>query len=275
MPGAGAYFDVTQPVALHALNKGRVSWWRNMRASGWNAPKTFRNLLPGCTQLAAPGNATKAGSSFNGSDGVLSCPGVASTDHFKGALSAKELPTAAITYAMTIVTTTTAGVALSMYNAADIWQIYTASGAPRVAINGTYVTASTTSITDGKRHRIHCTWDGATMTCYVDAHNEGSTAKSGAISYSSPATLYLGTDDPTFPAFALKCSLDSISIWNRCLSASEVIADCIEELAGCPKTINWLDSHYPAVFGVPAAAAGAGKWINEYFITHPLSPLGV
>ncbi len=83
----------------------------------------------------------------------------------------------------------------------------------------------TRNVNDGQWHHVAATYDGTTMSLYVDGVLDGSHPASGPIAQDS-LPLYLGgdADPPLGRTYLFGGQIDEVSLFNRALSAAEIAA---------------------------------------------------
>ena len=101
------------------------------------------------------------------------------------------------------------------------------------------------AVTSGRWHHVVCTWDGSTMTIYVDGAVGATAALAGPADVSSSA-LYLGSSMGAYDWFP--GTIDEAAVYAFALSAARVQAHF--------DAANAIDSVAPAV-SMPAPAAGS------------------
>lgn len=258
-PGLGPRcVDVGNPVADVSLNIGRVVWlyglanvntgsttffdltkqWpgtiASLTTSSW---RTFTNRVPA---IDFPNG---------GTDGVVNLGAI--TGLAGGS---------ALSFACTFVERTE-GVSgfgrLFQGNDASPFSFFV-NDAPGTSIIGRIVTsAGTTDITYtvamGTRYRILLTWDGATVTGYLNGAAVGSSTRAGTLS--AVASVSMGNRASLNRQF--DGQIGDPCIWNRCLSAREADQDFFESQNGYP---TLLRRYVPLVwsFGASGAAATGG-----------------
>ena len=99
------------------------------------------------------------------------------------------------------------------------------------------------NVADGAWHHLAGIYDGSTVSVYVDGKLEGSKPYSGTIQYANPSPLYIGTEPdylshPSASHPPFQGAMDDIEVWNRSLSAGEVMAIYSSGTAGKCLTIN-------------------------------------
>jgi hypothetical protein len=95
----------------------------------------------------------------------------------------------------------------------QVWTAGVASNSTEIAINSTSTTVA------GRCYHLVNTYDGSTLSLYVDGLLVRSQAKSGSINYESKP-LYIGTSATN--SFYMKGKVDDVRIYSRALSAQEV-----------------------------------------------------
>ena len=129
-------------------------------------------------------------------------------------------------------------------------------GQLRLIVDGGTVTGSTTLLS-GVTYHVAGTYDGSTMTVYVNGVGDGTSSHSGAIPTNS-LPVRIGADS-TGSANLFTGWIDEVEIFNRALSASEIKAIHDAFSAGKCKTaqIPALSPVGLAALGILVAAAAA------------------
>ncbi len=84
---------------------------------------------------------------------------------------------------------------------------------------------STTNINDGQAHHLALTYDGTTLTLYVDGQAEGSNTASSTYNYGGSAAILINMS-----SFLGK--IDEVRVWSVCRSAQDINAYKNKELTG-------------------------------------------
>ncbi|MHC4437530.1 MAG: LamG domain-containing protein [Planctomycetota bacterium] len=95
--------------------------------------------------------------------------------------------------------------------------------AVRTVGGGSYIGGDTGGIIVGNWYHIACTYDGASVSIYVDGGLQNSVSLSGLLNIRSQHIL-AGANPTSPPSGFFNGAIDDIRIWNRSLSASEVQA---------------------------------------------------
>lgn len=134
-----------------------------------------------------------------------------------------------------------------------------ADGTPRVVLFGTGGTpinqfTDSTAINNGAWRSLIATWDGTTLTFYIDGAPKTATANALTLNTSATFGMLLGANrSSAAPISLFNGYLDQCFIRSGSLSASEVYALYEDDLRGSPETLNWISTR--TYFGVTAAAA--------------------
>jgi len=101
-------------------------------------------------------------------------------------------------------------------------------------------TATDTAVADTKWHHIAATYDGSTMSIYVDGKLDNTATASGAIPTNSQR-LWLG-NDPASHKDCERAYLRDARVYNRALSAVEIAAIALPATASRPEPADKVDS---------------------------------
>ena len=85
--------------------------------------------------------------------------------------------------------------------------------------NRNYVEADSGGVAVGSWYHIACTYDGSTVSIYVDGELKSSISKSGTLS-TATQSIFVGANP--YPTHHYNGAIDDIRIWNRALSESEI-----------------------------------------------------
>lgn len=107
---------------------------------------------------------------------------------------------------------------------------------------------SSASISSGVRYSGAATWNGSTIRLYLDGKYDNS-ADQTVIPVDNVYIMRLG-DDPVYTSGRLTGQIFYVSIWNRCLSPSEVLSFYQSPYAMFQRDDAWL--YKPAAGGGPA-----------------------
>ncbi len=91
----------------------------------------------------------------------------------------------------------------------------------RTAGGGTYIEGDIGGIIVGNWYHIACTYDGTSVSIYVDGELQNSVSLSGLLQVPSQHIL-AGANPTSPPSGFFNGAIDDIRIWNRALSASEI-----------------------------------------------------
>lgn len=232
--------DAHRPVYLadpvnrsHPLNRGRVAWW--LTTPGLEGGGAWPDLMGLCPlTLTAMGNASNGwrGSTRPGGLGHLLTDGAGG----RAVSSAAALKVGGGAFSVALwVNRSGPGTVISNEPTGGFrvdsvgnyrFILFTAGG-------GVAGIAGAAGSAVGIWNRVVATSDGTTATIYLDG-----VATTGAITSPSGATnsLTLGSGGGTSLAFP--GSIDDVSIWSRCLSAAEVVADLDLSRRGYPGALN-------------------------------------
>jgi len=83
--------------------------------------------------------------------------------------------------------------------------------------------AGSTSIDDGQWHHVAATYDGSTMSLYVDGHLDGSAPRTGTIQ-SNTSNILIGARSDGTNASNFPGMIDELAVYNRAIGPSEVQA---------------------------------------------------
>lgn len=106
------------------------------------------------------------------------------------------------------------------------------------------------------------TLDNSTIRLYLDGVEVANTSNTKGLLTSGYVTaFYIGAAYYLGVVDLIAKKIESISVWDRALSASEVAALYEDSLAGSPKTLNW---YRRKVYSFTEAAAASGNPWNYY-----------
>lgn len=248
---------------LSPLNRGLVSWWLNvpgMRGgSKWpdlcnRNPGTLTNMDPGTDWVGASGRPGGFGAvDFDGSDDYVSCGEVVGHGY------------SAITLAFWVyMDGTDRSTIVSRWKDAgnnDVFFCYWSGTGPwavnfwvKNSSNATSLGSSTSDYSASTWAHYVCTWyDGSGAKVYKNGVASGSTGSNLAGPLKTPAAgTILSFSAKNGAGDYGKNSLDDIRIWERALSADEVLRLYNDSRTGYQGTLNWMQRG-----GVDAAAAPA------------------
>jgi hypothetical protein len=120
------------------------------------------------------------------------------------------------------------------------------------------------AITVGSFHHVAQTFDGATLTLYVDGLPVASGAQSGFIA--PPTSSYIGHYGGVMH---LNGFIDDLAVWDRCLTAAEILA-----IKNYGKALGWMPVDYeytcddPEYYSVNDVATYVANQDNKANITH-------
>lgn len=254
--------DNSNPLSLdNPLNRGLVSAWLNLPMRAIGGGKTLRDLMGQnhfIANTAATGAAMWKPSISNRLWGSVEF--LSGGDNY---LQADTNPTQDITEAITMsfrmksTGSTLQHIFAKGNNSASVraYQVIQSSAA-RFILNFSDSTSSldsTIAVNDGVERLITCTYDGADMRIYLNGLEDNSKSQTGSIDTESSLHLYLALRGASTVGYEGR--LDDIRLYDRALSAGQVMALYRESQAGYPNALNWIRS----VGRVPVAPAAGGK----------------
>lgn len=241
----------------HPLNRGRKHWWLALpNLSGgrrWfdmvgGAHATLTNMTTSASGWRTPTRRGGFGQLLlDGTDDYLTATG--------GVTSLPVTVTACFNAA------TTSSVILFNQGSTNGYRVALWGGAIRFSLGsvGDYLSALTFSANAWYFVAVAVTGAGGTATAYLAPLAGGPVlSESAAIGTpaATPATILLGAYD-TSPSFVYGGALDSVSVYNRALPATEVSALLDQERRGYPGVLARPSSR---TLIANAAAAGGGPW---------------
>ncbi|MCK5343674.1 MAG: hypothetical protein KAR20_09730, partial [Candidatus Heimdallarchaeota archaeon] len=116
------------------------------------------------------------------------------------------------------------------------------------------------------------TWDGTTLSVYVDGILKDSTTDAGAFD-SSTANMGIGSDSGAGSSRPFNGSIDEVKIWNRALSASEINASYNARLYELSRNFTDLQGNYSYDSYVIDQAGNTNTTATEYLFVDSIFPL--
>lgn len=232
----------------HPLNVGLVADWTCVPNGGWGG-LTMRDLV-------RSGHAPHDGTLTNGPlrQGAKGRPGGFGSIAFTGAsnhyISVPRLTPAAFTLTAWVRQIDQTASYQGIYVSSTPKGLYLKTGRLNYFQSSDHLAATTIALS--RWYHVACTFDGTTMTFYLDAKSDGTSAfaatlpsGNGGIGSESTANSYTG-------------SLDAVRIYNRMLSAANVSALFEESRRGSPELYNRMRPvvYFLPVGGVQFDAAG-------------------
>lgn len=282
-PGDFSTVVLSNPVNWQSpLNRGLVSWWLNLPSLSGGGT-TFRDIAGSnhgtLTSMATPSTSTsgwnrttrRGGWGHLAFDGTNDYVGVPSSTQFD---FAGDFSVSAWIYA-TASTAFVDAVSRATSSLAQQWALEQISGS-RIDFylqtsGGTYRAQNTTKWSVNMWHFVVGTLTGTTVRVYVDGVVGGTTATITGSFSSLPGTKVAMGAAGQNPANYWPGAIDDVRLYNRTLSALEVLALYQGSLQGYPQTLNRIQ----LVGNAPVAAAGGTGNMLPFFTTRLLPTLRV
>jgi hypothetical protein len=131
----------------------------------------------------------------------------------------------------------------------------------------------TATLNDGLWHHVVVTWDGATVSQYVDAALDGTTPFAGPLNIDPSAPLFIGIDPF---GYQMRGSLDEVAVYDHALTPEQVSAHYalahVAPVAHGSGTVNYAAEANTTAVSRAAALMIAGQTVTVTQAAHAATP---
>lgn len=239
----GSFVDPQCPVAWeHPLNRGLVAWWGGVPNSGWIRGSMVRDLVRGGKK---PNDTTLGGATWKGtalffdSTDTISCTVLSTILSAGFTLFFDLIPSVGAGTDSTLAYMTMYGGASENIGISFRHNNPAYAGACWMKGSGTYpvVTWGTKPSAD-VRCQVGMSWDGATISAYINGISQGTVANSTFGSVTSQTLAYGGDG----ASRQLGGTYISVKVYSRTMSATEHRGLVQQSKLGNPETLRWVGS---------------------------------